>query len=51
VYTPQAKNVDVYEELYQLYRRVYFAFGDEEATPQSLADVLRNLREIAARVR
>jgi len=51
VYTPNAESAAVYEELYQLYRRVYFAFGDEEATPQSLADVLRNLREISARVR
>jgi L-ribulokinase len=51
VYTPQAENVEVYEELYQLYRRVYFAFGDEDAEPQGLADVLRSLREIAARVR
>ena len=51
VYTPNAENAAVYEELYQLYRRVYFAFGDDNAAPQGLADVLKCLREIAAKVR
>lgn len=51
VYTPNAESAAVYEELYQLYRRVYFAFGDDSAVPQGLADVLKSLREIAAKVR
>ena len=51
VYAPNAENAAVYEELYQLYRRVYFAFGDDGAAAQGLADVLKSLREIAAKVR
>jgi len=51
VYAPNADNAAVYEELYQLYRRVYFAFGDDGAAPQGLADVLKSLREIAGKVR
>lgn len=48
---PEAKAVAVYAELYQLYRRIYFAFGDETAPAQDMSCCLRELREIAARVR
>lgn len=51
VYTPIADNVAVYAKLYPLYRTVYFGFGDETAAPQSMAGILRELREIAADVR
>lgn len=50
VYEPEPKAASVYEELYQLYRKVYFAFGDRQATPQPLTEVLHDLREIASRV-
>jgi L-ribulokinase len=46
-YHPKPGNVVIYEELYQLYRKVYFAFGDESFTPVSFAHVLRTLREVA----
>ena len=46
-YHPRPENVPIYEELYQLYRKVYFAFGDESSTPVPLAHVLRTLREVA----
>ena len=46
-YHPKPENVVIYEELYQLYRKVYFAFGDDSATLVPLADVLRTLREVA----
>ena len=50
-YLPDAESAAIYEELYQLYRKVYFSFGDETAVPQSLSDVLLSLRSIAAQSR
>jgi L-ribulokinase len=50
-YTPDPANVAIYEKLYILYQNVYFAFGDEDASYQCLANVLRNLREIAGEAR
>jgi L-ribulokinase len=50
-YLPDAASAAIYEELYQMYRRVYFGFGDESAPPQPLGDILVKLREIAARSR
>jgi L-ribulokinase len=38
----------VYEELYQLYRSVYFALGTRNADPAALGRVLPELRRIAA---
>jgi L-ribulokinase len=51
VYMPRAESAAIYEELYRLYRKVYFAFGDEASEPQPLTGVLLKLREIAARSR
>jgi L-ribulokinase len=48
---PDPAGVGVYEELYPLYRRLYFALGRKAADPAALGDVLPALREIAARVR
>jgi L-ribulokinase len=48
-YTPLAESAAIYEELYGLYRKVYFAFGDGRT--EQLGDVLVKLREIAARSR
>ena len=50
VYLPEAAAVARYEELYQLYRDVYFAFGKEGTTPP-LARVLRSLRTVAFQAR
>jgi L-ribulokinase len=50
-YLPDPASAAVYEGLYGLYRQVYFSFGDAGAAPQSLAAVLRELREIASRSR
>jgi L-ribulokinase len=38
----------IYERLYALYRKVYFALGTRSAAPAALGDVLPELREIAA---
>ncbi|QEE28478.1 ribulokinase [Terriglobus albidus] len=46
-YMPEAKAAAVYERLYALYRKVYFAFGRPDASAAVLGDVLPQLREIA----
>jgi L-ribulokinase len=48
---PDPASVAVYEELYQIYRRLYFAFGRPGSQPVAVGDVLPSLRRIAARVR
>jgi len=48
---PDTKAVAVYEELYRLYRDVYFALGTRNAKPLELGRVLPELRRIAAGVR
>ena len=50
-YLPDPESAAIYEEIYQLYRKVYFSFGDETAPPQSLSDVLLSIRNIAAKAR
>jgi len=48
---PEAQAAAVYEELYQLYRDVYFALGKKDAAPVALGRVLPELRRIAAQAR
>jgi L-ribulokinase len=47
---PEPKSVAVYEQLYPLYRDVYFALGTRNASPIALGRVLPELRRIAAQV-
>jgi L-ribulokinase len=47
---PDAKAAAVYEQLYPLYREVYFALGKRDASPAALGNVLPELRKIAAQV-
>ncbi len=51
IYQPQPASVAIYEELYGLYRNVYFAFGDETVAPVALSDILLRARNIAAQSR
>jgi L-ribulokinase len=51
VYEPEAGAVARYEELFGLYRDVYFAFGKRWSEAVALGDVLPELRRIAAVVR
>jgi L-ribulokinase len=46
IYEPQADAVQVYEELFALYRKVYFAFGQRSAAPVAMGDILPKLIEI-----
>jgi L-ribulokinase len=48
---PEPEAVKTYEELYQLYRSVYFALGTRNAAPVALGAVLPELRKIAAAAR
>jgi L-ribulokinase len=47
---PDPKSVAVYQQLYPLYRDVYFALGTRNAAPIALGKVLPELRRIAAQV-
>jgi L-ribulokinase len=47
---PDPKSAAVYEQLYPLYRDVYFALGSRDAAPIALGKVLPELRRIAAQV-
>jgi L-ribulokinase len=51
IYEPKAEAVARYQELYRLYRKVYFAFGQPGAAAIALGDVLPELRRIAAQAR
>ncbi|HUX46113.1 MAG TPA: ribulokinase [Terracidiphilus sp.] len=48
---PDPKAVAMYEQLYPLYRDLYFALGSRHAEPAALGQVLPELRRIAAQVR
>jgi L-ribulokinase len=49
--TPEPKAAAVYEELYRLYRDLYFGLGRRDAQPVALGRVLPELRRIAALAR
>jgi hypothetical protein len=49
-YQPELQAVRVYEELYQLYRKVYLAFGQPHGKAVELGDVLPKLIEIRSAV-
>jgi L-ribulokinase len=51
VYEPEPGATARYNELFRLYRGVYFAFGQRGSASDILADVLPELRKIAAQVR
>jgi L-ribulokinase len=51
VIEPDPASARTYEELYQLYRKLYFGFGSQASEPIAIGDVLPKLRRIAAEVR
>jgi len=48
VVEPDAKAASVYEELYGLYRELYFGFGKNDSAPVAAGRILPSLRHIAA---
>jgi L-ribulokinase len=49
-YTPQPKAEEIYNRLFALYRKVYFALGTRAAEAVQLGDVLPELRKVASDV-
>jgi L-ribulokinase len=50
VFTPRPAATAIYERLFALYRKAYFALGTRSAEPVPLGDILPELRKIAAEV-
>ncbi|MBV9302720.1 MAG: ribulokinase [Acidobacteriaceae bacterium] len=50
-FEPQPVSVAAYEQLYPLYKRLYFALGIKQSNPVAIGDVLPELRRIAAETR
>jgi L-ribulokinase len=48
---PDAASAAVYDDIYPLYRDLYFSLGTRSSTPAALGHVLPALREISARAR
>lgn len=51
IFTPQPESAAIYDQLYPLYKRLYYAFGIKNSAPVSIGDILPELRKIAARAR
>jgi len=51
VFTPEPEAVVIYEEMFRIYKRLYFALGAKKSEPVAIGDVLPRLRQIAAQVR
>jgi len=51
MFEPDAKSASVYAEVYPLYRKLYFALGQNSATAAAVGDVLPELRRISANAR
>jgi L-ribulokinase len=51
VFTPDPASAAVYDELYRLYKQLYFALGRKKSEPAAIGSVLPELRRIAAKVR
>ncbi len=50
-YEPEEAEASIYDKLYPMYKRLYFAFGQRQSQPVKLGDMLPELRRIAAEVR
>ena len=48
IYEPEPAASEIYEQIFALYRKIYFAFGKRNSEAASLGDVLPELRRIAS---
>jgi len=48
---PQAPEAAVYRELYPLFHKLYYSFGQRQSAPVEIGEVLPELRRVAARAR
>jgi L-ribulokinase len=51
VFKPEPGAVAMYEDMFRMYKRLYFALGNKKSEPVTIGDVLPRLRQIAAQVR
>jgi len=51
IYLPEPENVAVYEEIFRIFKRLYFSFGSKKSEAVGLGEVLPQLRAIAAKAR
>lgn len=51
VFEPDPRGAEIYAELFPLYEKLYFGFGQKDSAMASFGDVLPNLRLIAAKAR
>jgi L-ribulokinase len=51
IFTPERESAVIYDQLYPLYRRLYYALGVKNSAPVAIGDILPELRRIAARTR
>jgi L-ribulokinase len=51
VFMPEPPAVAIYEDLFRLYKRLYFALGAKKSEAVAMGDVLPRLRQIATQVR
>src|SRR5438270_9201696 len=50
-FVPEPASAAIYDELYRLYRRLYFSLGRSKSDPALIGDILPELRRIASSVR
>jgi L-ribulokinase len=50
-FLPETDAVAIYEQIYPLYRKLYFGLGSKSSAPVGIGDVLPELRRIAAETR
>jgi L-ribulokinase len=51
IFRPEPSSVAIYEQLYSLYKRLYYALGSRQSSPVAIGDVLPELRKVAAQAR
>ncbi len=51
VFSPDPASAKIYDELYPLFRKIYFSLGQKQSEPVALGHILPQLRHIAARAR
>lgn len=51
IFTPEPQSAGIYDQIYPLYKRLYYALGSKNSAPANIGDVLPELRKIAAGAR
>ena len=51
IFNPDQQAVEIYEQLFAFYRKLYFAFGQHDSTSVWIGEILPQLRKIAEKVR